>query len=298
MKRKVIAGLFSCVLLVLIVSCENASTNPDLLTEETKASNPYDDIGRMHNEGLSYVLNYISVGLPKKHTHAKADGTDQIAGLYDSMFDGIRRFTETRNMQCPELFKNNRFMHKINDQSKNSSYNGKMFKAVVHTYDCSNEESEYLSQLETDIMNTPSRRDLKRLIKERDKEIVRIFEKHKAKHILSGTSIMVHSTKYWEENIDAWIAAVTEYVNSNSTGSSASDNKNLLKLSATSEWDWLKKIAVADVAGGVGGGLVGAATGAVATLGAGTVPGWVAGAVVGSLGASSIECVTQILNSI
>lgn len=245
MKRKfsLISMLFTALaaIAVIVVSCqkENGPKEP---------TDIYEQIGKLHNEGLDYAFNYIltnqtKAGIKLTQEEARVKGLEAL-----DLFLAKHGFAvNTTKVGTGE----------IND------YNGEGLNE---------KQKEYYDELIEVIINPSLDYKNTQLAVDRVKRsIISNMSTQEAEVLLYGIAIAKHSLEYWYKNEDKWRTAGGLDVQAYrimTKGENPEDDDNL---------DW-KEVAKGDVSGAVGGAAAGLLAGGV-----GAGPGALVGGATGSL---------------
>ena len=250
----------------------------------------YDDVGKLHNEGLDFVLDSLTT--IKKMNIESPLSLKSSSGITDKHLDNIASiFLKRENMSfdiksigVPALKSNKDSQEKL-EVLNNGSINSTTLKisqeALVYSvaleYKMVNAEFRSLEELDNFIL------DLEYELLHDDK-----LSSTEVDALLYMTSVAKYSTRYWADNYIKWASSLgnMEYVENNTFSSP------MLKSSSESGsawWDDVLGVAWVDAGSAGVGALVGAATGAVVG-GVGAAPGAAVGAAAAGLGGSILEC--------
>lgn len=254
----------SSILVILIgiisfISCQQEdNTSIDSL-------NNYDKVGKLHNEGLEYVFDYLKKNTPTTRSKNRAN---QLRELSEK---AVRKFLKKKEIELPQtrsLESDTNLVEKLNPAQK--VYYNRLISAVLdHSLNYKATQKE-VAKIAQEIQENLSETD--------------------ASPLLYGTAIAKYTLEYWYMNWEKWrveIGGVDVFTFSVMTRAESPESSN-------DDFSW-KDVGKADIAGGVGGAVGGAATGAMAG-GVGALPGAGVGAVGGAVGGSVADAVGQLLD--
>ena len=294
MKKYIIFPITLILSILLYAGCEQTKTPMKPSTNESTVSNPYHQVGDMHNEGLDHILETLKDQL---NSQPNGQSSEKSSRLYKSMKYGISTYVKEHSVNVKNFDKHYNKLTKDIQQIGKISNSYDLFGDLITNGGLSDNEIAYLNQLDDLIQTSSSINNLKQIISNANNHIINNFSSTKSDQVLAATSILISSTQYWNDNYDEWVAIITQIVNSDQSSNESYLNKRK-QLSKQARWEWLKRIGKEDVKGGIIGGISGAIIGGTVTLGAATLPAWGAGVITGSLIGSATECITQIFNNI
>ncbi|HED05830.1 MAG TPA: hypothetical protein ENI61_04005 [Ignavibacteria bacterium] len=253
--KRYIVSLFSIILLVVLNSCQTDNiTSP---TNKEPFVNPYSKVGKLHNEGLDYILSKIesSRELFKYKNHKLIKSKDEIlnfitnSGLEFIKKKNLGKYTKTAFLEYSQ--KN---LYKTNSDVEDS---------------LTDLQKKYLNDINYITETVKDTIKLKVSLNDLENNAYNVLGEEDSRVILIASSVAYSSTTYWARNFNKWKQAII-------------DTSNLQK---TNNINTLKEIAAADVAGAVVGAMTAWWTG----------PGIAVAAAAGALIASAYQAAIDIL---
>lgn len=265
-----------CILLVfpllpVSIFCLSSCRNEDAsVTNPMYKSfvNPYDEVGKIHNEGLDYCLNYL-----KEHsgTVKSKDGLLLLAN------EGISKFNKEKNITISaEVY--NKTMNFVKDYFSNSKTDKELKKITDNdllSLGYSEKQTNYFNRLFSLFEASSSLEILKDSINYISFEALHNLTEADASPILAASSVMLNSLEYWYTHTDE-LYKIAELI----TG-------NKLNKIQREPIDWLEVGKVDAYA------LAGAAIPCI-----GATIGWAACAGGAALAASMLEATFQLIQYI
>ncbi|WP_289198928.1 hypothetical protein [Bacteroides acidifaciens] len=250
MKRKgLISMCFAAMVAIvaIVVSCQKESAPKE-------PTDIYEQIGKLHNEGLEFAFTYINAAQTK--AGAKLTREQALVKGQESLdvFLAKHGITSVVTKSGIDEFKDYDGQG-LNEKQK--KYYDELIETVLNpTLDYDN------TQLAIDYIRN---------------SIVRSLPSQDAEVLLYGIAVAKYSLEYWYKNTDKWtvagagLDAIAYSVTTKGQNPEGDDGL-----------DW-KEVAKGDVAGAVGGALVGAAGGGVGA-GPGALAGGLGGSIVSGIG--------------
>lgn len=224
----------------------------------------YEKVGKLHNEGLEYVFNYI-----KENTSSTRAGTKR-SNLKELSETAVSKFLKKKHLESIQT---------------RSTYGDTDIDKIL-----SLEQKMYYDKLISVVLDRSLNYEAtQKAVTRVTKEIEQSLSPTDAAPLLYGAAIAKYTLEYWYTNWEKWrveIGGVDALTFGVITRAETPESSN-------DDFSW-KDVGKSDIAGGVGGAVGGAATGAMAG-GVGALPGAGIGAVGGAVGGSVADAVGQLL---
>lgn len=193
----------------------------------------YDKVGKLHNEGLEYVFDYLKKKGVITRTQSDANRLRELSDKAICKFFKEKKLeiTQTRSLQD-----NIELIEKLN--SKQKVYYDKLISVVL----------DHSLNYET----------TQKQVAEISKEIQENLTQVDASPLLYGTAIAKYTLEYWYKNWEKWrieIGGVDALTFGPVTRTETPESSN-------DDFSW-KEVGKADISGGVGGAVGGAVAGSV-----------------------------------
>lgn len=181
--------LLTIFLVFYLVSCRDEGTS---ITNPVYKSfvNPYDEVGKIHNEGLDYCLNYMKV-----HSVSVKSKDDLL--LFAN--EGISKFIKEKGITISaEVYDNT--MNFVKDFISNPKADKKLRKIANNgllDLEYTERQNSYFNRLFGLFQSCSSMEILKDSINYISFEATQVFTETEARPILVTSSVMLNSLEYW-----------------------------------------------------------------------------------------------------
>lgn len=271
-----VAGLY--LSFIMLSSCDKEDTRPDDMKKDFEAA------ALLHTEAMELCLEVLKkTNITDEETLVQLirETTSKYVGSNPGFMASPHEAEKSLHSEIDRLVS---FRKKVSNPNYKGDYTYNDYLIyTIHSFEEELSAEQYNLLLDiNNIMETHQAADviipMLTQIKDVDCLALPVEERYV---VYSVITIGIESVDYWNENMEAWIDAVTD-----------GDPDKAAEMHKWFNWG---SVSNSDIAGAIGGAIGGAITGAVAG-GIGAGPGALLGGCAGGIGSSAADATMQVIN--